>query len=756
MTLIITALVWLSGIVFADQTPTQWWIYSALTILLGFGAFTFRHRLKAKAFLIYAMIFTLGAAYHTGTSTAREPGEVIYWIDQGPVEIIGTVENYPTYRDGRTSFIVMTEMIESEKISEPILVYVYQADTFHYGDLVRLYGELKTPPDYPDFSYSDYLARQDVHAILPHTFSEINGYSAAHPLKAALFDLRGRMEVQIPKLLPEPGASLLAGILLGIESGISDSTRDAFNVTGTTHIIAISGANMIVVSAIFLAIFKRLMDEKKASILAIMGLAIYAVFTGGDPAVLRAAVMMILVLLAPLVGRESSGLVSLAFAAIVLTLIDTDVIWSLSFQLSFLASLGLILFVRPSAEMTAKWLIRKVTSERLRKIYGSILEIILVTVSAQLWVQPLLLLKTGQFSLISLPANLLIAPLQGPVMILGLIGVILSFVIFPLGQVISWGANLFLSLSVLIIRLLAEIPLASIKVSAPDIATLLAYYTLLVIAAYLLAPTERLRKRRWLKLGEFLPAKAVMGAGLLTLALLINALISLPDNRLHLFFVGQEPGTTILITPSGRSALINPAGSAREIKTALGRALPFWARTIDLVILTDTRDSQLTLLTDIQQRYEVSQIVIVAQVEDLPPQWLSSINDDGNGNRVLVSDGYTIQVEDATAISFISFDGYEASSVPRIAYENGYFQLGWGGDDGQLADPLVCQATLIELTASELSELEDSIDQCSAQFYLLPELASGLPDDGEVGSNRILRSDLTEIITDGARVWIRS
>lgn len=110
-----------------------------------------------------------------------------------------------------------------------------------YGDRLRAFGALETPPVFETFSYRDYLARQGIHSLMPDASVTLIATRQANPILQLIYDFRAHCLETVYTLFSDPEASLLAGILLGVESGISPEVRQSFNQTGTTHIIAISG-----------------------------------------------------------------------------------------------------------------------------------------------------------------------------------------------------------------------------------------------------------------------------------------------------------------------------------------------------------------------------------------------------------------------------------------------------------------------------------------------------------------------------------
>ena len=144
--------------------------------------------------------------------------------------------------------------------------------------------------------------------------------------------------------MPEPYAALANGMLLGIEAGIPDDLYDKFNLTGTSHVIVISGSNVALIAGVLVAFGTRLLGRKRGVYPALLGIAAYALLVGGDAAVMRAALMGGLFVYATAIGRRSTALVSLAAACWAMTLVNPLTFWDVGFQLSSAATAGLILF----------------------------------------------------------------------------------------------------------------------------------------------------------------------------------------------------------------------------------------------------------------------------------------------------------------------------------------------------------------------------------------------------------------------------
>ncbi|MCP4168533.1 MAG: ComEC/Rec2 family competence protein, partial [Chloroflexi bacterium] len=196
------------------------------------------------------------------------------------------------------------------------------------------------------------------------------------------------------------------------------------------------GSNIAIVSGILLGLFTRLLGRRKrvAVILTLSGIILYTLLVGADAAaVTRAALMGSLYVIAIGLGRQSTAIVSLFVAAIVMLVINPLTLWDVGFQLSAMATLGLILFSQPPQR---SWDAR--IGNRIPKVANTLLaEALLVTIAAQITTMPLVVYYFGRLSLISFIANLLIIPVQPPIMIAGGIATMVGFFLLPVAKLIA-------------------------------------------------------------------------------------------------------------------------------------------------------------------------------------------------------------------------------------------------------------------------------------------------------------------------------
>ncbi len=264
--------------------------------------------------------------------------------------------------------------------------------------------------------------------------------TAGSPVLRLIYAFKDQAVSHVYRIFPEPEASLLAGILLGDDNGLSATLQQAYKNTGTAHIIAISGFNIAIIAGVFVFLFSRLFGRQKGAIAAVLGIILYTVLVGATPSVVRAAIMGVLAILAGQLGRRQNGLNTLAVTAAVMAVINPNTLWDVGFQLSFAATLGLILYAQPLQDWFTRLLARRLPLRTAQNISAPVSSAMFFTLAAQLTTLPVMAWQFGRISLVSLIANPFVLPVQPAVMVLSGLAVLLSFIYLPLGQVVAWVA----------------------------------------------------------------------------------------------------------------------------------------------------------------------------------------------------------------------------------------------------------------------------------------------------------------------------
>ncbi len=623
--LIRLTIAWLLGIALARWLHLPWPVVALAGLPLLGGLLLYRDRPRLKMGLLFGLALLGGALRLTVSHPTFDETHIAFYNDRpAPVTLTGLVVEAPDARDYHTNLRLRVELVQIKGATQPVeglvLVRAARYPAYAYGDRLSVRGTLETPPVFEDFSYKDYLARFGIHTMLRRPQIEIIEREQGHPFWAAMFAFKAQASQTINRILSEPYASLLNGILLGIESGIPRDLYEQFNLTGTSHIIVISGSNIALIAGVFLLLGQRLVGKRAAAPLAIVGIIVYTLLVGADAAVSRAAVMGLLWVIAIWVGRPGLALNSLFASALILTLLNPLTLWDVGFQLSFMATLGLIVLVPPLERAVFSSLQRRLKRAQVGLTMALLSELLIVTLAAQIATGPLIVYHFGRFSLVSLLSNLLILPVQPPIMLVGGLATLAGLVWLPLGQLLGWLVWLPLAWSVRIVELTVRLPYASLDFGDFPAGLMLLSYGAIAAGVWWLdgrsSPAEKQKHPRFHlpKLGSATTRLWLGGMGCLALLVWL-AVASLPDGRLHVTFLDVGQGDAIFITlPDGRQLLIDGGASGTALTWRLGQEMPFWDRSLDVIINSHPDADHLGGFVPLLDRYHVEQ-VLVSDVE---------------------------------------------------------------------------------------------------------------------------------------------
>lgn len=525
--------------------------------------------------------------------------------------VTGLVVAEPELREDRVSFRLASETIflrgEVFDVSGLVLVESDHGVEIEYGDRIRATGRLAVPAAWDTFSYADYLARHGVFSIMQGAGLETLDRGQGSALIAALLKLKETVRRSIASALPEPQAGLLIGILLGDESGISPSLEDAFSRVGAAHIIAISGFNMVIISGIVLRVFSDLFRGNRAIVTlnALSVIAAYSLLVGASPGVLRAALMSGLLVIGSQLKRKTFVPTSLAIATLLLSIVDPNVLQDIGYQFSFLAVLGLSLFAEPLSARFRRQLEKRLPLRLATVLHRFLNEPLSVSIAAQITTLPLVILYFGRLSLVALPVNLLIVPVQAAVLLLGMCAAALFTLAPAVGMLIFWAELVFLSWTISVVRGFAQLSFAEINAQL-DGRLIQAFYVLLIGGAMMRAG----RPSVWKNLLEFFRRGTVIlsagATGGLLLVLMAAMFLSRADGQLHIWLLDVGHSNAVLAqTPGGAQMLVDGGRFPTRLLTAIGDRLPFHDRHIEILAITQPDAWDIAALNSVLERYSV-------------------------------------------------------------------------------------------------------------------------------------------------------
>jgi len=806
LTLIYLSAAWVAGIYLGSKIALPWGI-----VFIGFlplCLIPFLSQYKKPLVLVGFCLFALlgGCIRFQSSLPVINEQHIQFYNDKGTAEIEGMICTEPEVRNTTSILQLSASEIqingEKQEISGKALIRVRRYQEYHYGDILKVTGELETPPQFDDFDYRGYLARQRIYSVINYPEIEMLDTGKGFKPLAWIYSLRERLSQSLSLALPEPQASLAQGILLGLRGNIPYSLQDAFSKSGTAHLLAISGLHLSIIIGIFLSAGIWLFGRRYSIYiwLAFLAIWLYALITGMRPPIVRGAVMGSMFLLAEYLGRQRSASTALAFAAAVMVGIEPQVLWDASFQLSFLAMAGLI-FLSPYLQAWARKGIASAIGKEgvAASLCNFAADCFAVTLAAILATWPVIAYYFDIVSFVGLPATFFaLLALPGIIITSGLVAV--TGLLAPLlAQVLGWIAWLFLSYFILIIKAFDALPFSSIRIEGIYTWQIWLYYALLAVTivainyrtqlanilhltASRISPQVNMASRLALKLSR----KWVIAPLLIATVLVWATIINMPDDKLHVSILDVGQGDAILIqTPNQQDILIDGGPSPQAIGLELGKKLPFWDKTIDLVILTQPQADHVTGLIEVLKRYDVSQVIEpgIAYNSFTYQHWSSLMN--GNeikheighaGQKINLGSGIEIEVlhPPSPFLQDTSDDIDNNGMVLRLSWNKVSFLF--TADTGREAEwYLIAQRANLQATVLKVAH-HGSLTSTSQEFLAAvnPEIAVisvgasnrfGLPDSQildrlaeRLGSDRVYLTSThgaIELITDGNRLWVK-
>lgn len=422
-----------------------------------FLALIFKPRANLRIICFCLLFLILGILRFNISNPPDNPEYINFYNDKEEITFYGYINEEPDERVDHIKLKIKTQALEINKeyqeVKGNVLVKSGLFPKYSYGDYLRISCYLMAPGQIEDFAYDKYLARYNVYSTCYRPRIKVLDIGYGNLFYSKVLIIKQHLLEKINQIITEPQASFLAGILIGARKGIPDDLTEAFNRTGITHIIAISGFNITIIAVMILNLSIAIGISRKKSFWVSLIVIIFFVMICGMPAsVVRAGIMGLLVLLSQNLGRSTRMSNVLMLVAFVMILINPKIlIYDAGFQLSFLATIGLV-YLNPKI------------SERFKRLpsFLQIKESVLTTTSAIIFTTPLIIYQFGRFSILALPTNLLVLPVIPLSMALGFGALIFGLIWLPLGQAFAWLVWLILSYVIKITLFFSEFSFASL------------------------------------------------------------------------------------------------------------------------------------------------------------------------------------------------------------------------------------------------------------------------------------------------------
>jgi competence protein ComEC len=408
-------------------------------VVIIFSVIFAKNTMMIISFCLLFLVLGIARLQISEFTIAHDP--LVKFNDTGrKITLIGQIIREPDYRDAQQKLTIKAG-------DSLVLVTTGRYPEYRYLDTLRVTGKLKTPAEFSDFNYKNYLLKDGVYSIMDNAsvalVSKIHHYHFFTFIYEKILLVKGKLSESINTNFSPPHSLLLQGIILGNNKNMTQELRDKLNGTGLRYLTAISGVHVVILSLMLMSFLLLLgFWRGQAFYITVVFIWLYIILTGLSASGVRAAIMGSIFLLAQKLGRQNTSSRTITMAAAIMLLQNPLLLlYDVGFQLSFLAAMGII-HVKPLIDHFLKMLFTKKgmphdAQPPVIKHGHYLMEIFSISVSAQLLTLPITTYNFGNISLVAIITNILVVPIVYFIMVFGFLVSVLGIFSPILGFIFS-------------------------------------------------------------------------------------------------------------------------------------------------------------------------------------------------------------------------------------------------------------------------------------------------------------------------------
>lgn len=675
------------------------------------------HSLKKSKYTLYILVLNaillLSIFY---TKTISKQYETVYQtLENKEIVIEGMVVSAKQEKEYSSSYQIKIQTINGKRIYQGkkfILKIKNKEITLKQGNLIRVKGKYEKPQSSRNtkgFNYQEYLKSQNLYGtITAKETIEILQKDKSSIFSKVIVNIQNKIKENMKELLPKETKDICIGILIGNKTELSGEIKEDFKNSNLTHMLAVSGAHISYV-ILTLSFLLNKTGKKFYKISTIFFLIFFMALTNFTPSVMRASIMSILELLSGIFYRKSDVYQNLALSSLIVLLINPYTIFNQGFQLSFAGTLGIVyLHKRLSDCIYTKIKIKK-------KFPKNMIDIILVTLSANLAILPIMAYQFNTISLTFWISNILASPFMGIIMILGFLTFFISLIFFPIAKILAFPLKFALMGLLKISQICAKIPLSSILVKTPYLISIILYYFLIIL--------WKKKYFNWL-----LKNKKQFFIILLIVIILFQFCNLFISGNLYVYFIDVGQGDScLIITPKHKAILIDGGGSETGSfdvgeSTLVPYLLDRRIKTLDYVIISHFDTDHVGGILTVLEKLAVKTVIISKQGEDssnyqrfkeILKEKKVKVEVVEKGDKVKIEEDVWVDILWPNSASFIKENILNNNSIVcKLQYQD--FSMLFTGDIEEVAEKQILQkwkdsqklnATILKVRSSWLKNL---------------------------------------------------
>ena len=485
-----------AGIVSGTVVPPLAAMLTLACVIVSVGATLWRDLVPPewRLMAVMAPVFVAGGAGISALyASTPDPLAELAALEPGEVVLVGNMASPPvqTGYGYRADVRVDHLWYQNREVLRGggVEVFAFDLSGMGVGDRVRVDGEISPPePGDDGFDYARYLSTKRISAVV-----DASGVRQVGGGDGWIGRLHRRTQTALGYGLRPTEAAIVQGMVLGDRSLIPEDLDEAFQRSGVTHVLAISGQHVALLAALIYFVLRGLTVPIPVRVpVTLVLIWLYILVAGAPPSAIRAGVVATFVLGAGLLGRQASPLHLMTTMLAAVLSYNPQLVYSTGFQLSVAAVFGILLLRKPLKSSVEKTLFRP-----FQKPSEAVTNLLAVSLSAQIATAPIIAASFGEVSVVGVLTNLIAVPVSGPILTLGLLSSISGNVLPALAYPMN-AANGFLVTILEWVALVASAtPFATVPTPTVTPTLIFAFYVGCVPAAIAGSAAEKARLSSW-------------------------------------------------------------------------------------------------------------------------------------------------------------------------------------------------------------------------------------------------------------------
>lgn len=515
-----------------------------------------------KKVTILLLIFIIAGFIHI--KFLKYDYEKIY-ISLENVNIVGTIVSSKKEKQYINEYKIETEKINNIKLKKKFILLTKNKE-IEYGNKIKLEGTYIKPSksrNYRGFDYSNYLKTENIYGTIEQNGKiELIKEKNINYLFINLYKVKNKIIKNINNKFPEETRGVVLGILLGDKSSIEEDVRQNFADSSLSHILAVSGTHISYVVICISVLFKKLkLNKNIRKVLTSLVLFMYLYLVDFSVSATRAVIMSTIVIMQMLFYRKQDTITTIAFSSIIILINNPYSILNIGFLLSYGGTIGIILFVnRISIESKEDF---------FQRFKSYLKDICIVTISAQTIIMPIIIYYFNTISFTFIISNIIASLIIGPIIMIGLVIIAISFFKIPIISLIIRFYNILIVILVRTADIISKIPMSKIYLKTPTTLEIIFYYSVVFLIALLIYIKKSNRKfiKKTIQIDIYnLKNFFINNRNKVLIFISIVSLISITSikipKELKINFIDVGQGDSCLITtPQNKKVIVDSGGS---------------------------------------------------------------------------------------------------------------------------------------------------------------------------------------------------